>query len=233
MGIFKRESSVISYTIDKTFAKNFSISICDGQVAVSVPWYASRKQINQVIEDKMNWIMQKLEEYEKLNQKRKSDLEQKTVSVWGEEYRIRISYKLISCPELNLENNLIKINLPVKYRNLDNARILEIILDKFYARMTEKEVENLLEKYRKSTGLAPEDYRIEKMSDCFGKFIDETKEIIINSDISKYRKEIMEYVVLHEVCHLRYKTHGKNFIKMISEHIPGYSNIEKEIKGLF
>ena len=52
MNIFKRESNIISYTIDKTFNTNFSISICDGQVAVSVPWYASRKQINQVIEEK-------------------------------------------------------------------------------------------------------------------------------------------------------------------------------------
>lgn len=233
MSIFKRESNIISYTIDKTFANNFSISICDGQVAVSVPWYASKKQINQVIEEKKNWIMQKLEEYEKRNRQIKSDLEQKTVSVWGEKYKINISYKLISYPELNLDNNTIKIDLPVKYRNVDNTKILELILEKFYSRITEKEVENLMEKYRKLIGLAPEDYKLMKMSDCFGKFIEESKEIIINSQISKYRKEIVEYVVLHEICHLKYKTHGKYFTKMISEYIPEYSKIENEIKGLF
>ena len=233
MGIFKRESNIISYTIDKTFANNFSISICDGQVAVSVPWYASKKQINQVIEEKKKWIMQKLEEYEKRNSQIKSDLEQKTVSVWGEKYKISISYRLISYPELNLENNTIKIDLPVKYRNVDNTKVLELILEKFYSRITENEVENLMEKYRKLTGLAAEDYKIIKMSDCFGKFIEESKEIIINSQISKYRKDILEYVVLHEICHLKYKTHGKYFIKMISEYIPEYSKIEKEIKGLF
>lgn len=233
MGIFKRESNIISYTIDKTFANNFSISICEGQVAVSVPWYASRKQINQVIEDKKNWIMQKLEEYENKNKQIKSDLEKKTVCVWGEKYGIKISYKLISYPELNLDDNTIQINLPVKYRNVDNTKILEAILEKFYTRMTEKEVENLMEKYRKLTGLAPEDYKIQKMSDCLGKFIDESKEIIINSEISKYNKKIMEYVVLHEICHLKYKTHGKYFIKMVSEYLPEYASIEKEIKGLF
>lgn len=233
MSILKRESNVISYTIDKTFANNFSISICDGQVAVSVPWYASRKQINQIIEEKKNWIMQKLEEYEKRNKQIKSDLEHKTVSVWGEKYLINISYKFISYPELNLDNNIIKINLPVKYRNVDNTKILEVILEKFYTRITEKEVENLMEKYRKLTGLAPEDYKIKKMSDCFGKYIEESKEIIINSQISKYSKEIMEYVVLHEICHLKYKTHGKYFIKMISKYIPEFARIEKEIKGLF
>ena len=127
MSILKRESNVISYTIDKTFANNFSISVCDGQVAVSVPWYASRKQINQIIEEKKNWIMQKLEEYEKRNKQIKSYLEHKTVSVWGEKYLISISYKFISYPELNLDNNSIKINLPVKYRNVDNTKILELI----------------------------------------------------------------------------------------------------------
>ncbi len=233
MGIFKRESNIFSYTIDKTFGSNFSISICDGQVAVSVPWYASKKQINQVIEEKKKWIMQKLSEYENKNQQIKSDLEKRTVSVWGEEYGIKISYKIIACPELNLEGNMIKITLPVKYRNVDNTKILELILEKFYIRITEKEVENLMERFRVLTGLAPEDYKIEKMSDCLGKFVEENKEIIINSQISKYDKKYVEYVVLHQICHLKYKTHGKYFTKMISEFLPEYLKIEKEIKGLF
>lgn len=233
MGIFKRESNIISYTIDKTFGSNFSISICDGQVAVSVPWYASKKQINQVIEEKKKWIMQKLAEYENKNKQIKSDLEKKTVSVWGENYGVKISYKLISYPELNLDGNLIKIDLPVKYRNVNNTKILEVILEKFYTRITEKEVENLMEKYRKLTGLAPEDYKVEKMIDCFGKYIEESKEIIINSQISKYNKKYLDYVVLHQICHLKYKTHGKYFTKMLNEFFPESAKVEKEIKGLY
>ena len=233
MNIFKRESNIISYTIDKTFNTNFSISICDGQVAVSVPWYASRKQINQVIEEKKKWIIQKLEEYEMKNKQIKSNLESKKVSVWGERYDIKILYKLISCPELNLDKNVIKIDLPVKYRNVDNTKIIETILEKFYERITERELEHLMEKYRVLTGLAPEDYKMEKMTDCFGKFLEDKKEIIINSQISKYGKRILEYVVLHELCHLKYKTHGKNFTKMLAEFISEHANIEKEIKGLF
>lgn len=233
MNIFRRESNIISYTIDKTFGSNFSISICDGQVAVSVPWYASKKQINQVIEEKKKWIMQKLEEYEIKNKQIKSDLEKKEVSVWGEKYSIKISYKLMNYPELNLDGNLIKIDLPVKYRNVDNTKILEAILEKFYTRITEKEVEHLMEKYRMLTGLAPEDYKIEKMSDCFGKFVEEKREIMINSQISKYNKKYLEYVVLHQICHLKYKTHGKNFVKMLNDFIPEFEKIEKEIKGLY
>lgn len=233
MGIFKRENNIISYTIDKTFAKNFSISICEGQVAVSVPWYASRKQINQIVEEKKNWIMQKLEEYEKANEFKKNKLESKRICVLGKEYLLKINYKVISYPELNLENEMVKINLPVKYRNIDNTKIIEIVLSKFYKSVAEKEIENLMEKFRKILGIAPEDYKIEKMDFLLGKFSFEKKEIIINPDIVKFDKKIMEFVILHEFCHLKYKTHGKNFNKLMEKNMPEYEEIQNKIKGLF
>ena len=39
--------------------------------------------------------------------------------------------------------------------------------------------------------------------------------------------------LLHEFCHLKYKTHGKNFYKLIEKYIPNYKEIEVQIKGMF
>ena len=64
-------------------------------------------------------------------------------------------------------------------------------------------------------------------------FIEEKREIVINSQISKYNKRYLEYVVLHQICHLKYKTHGKYFTKMIREFIPDFEIIQKEIKNLY
>jgi hypothetical protein len=233
MGFFKKDSQVISYTIDKVNTRNLAISIQDGQVAVSAPWYFSRKQINEIILDKKSWILQKLREYEIENQIKKSNLESKFVNVFGENYTLKISYKLISNPELNLENKVIKIDLPVKYRNIDNTRIINLVLEKFYQRLTEKEVEKVMEKMRVSLGIAPDDYKVQKISGALGRFIEESKNIIINPEIVKYNKNILEYVVLHEFCHLKYKTHAKSFYKLIEKYEPNYKEIESKIKGLF
>lgn len=233
MGLFNKTNQVISYTVDKNFSGNLAISVVNGQVAISAPWYVSSRKINQVVLDKKNWILQKLAEYEEKNNAKKSLLEKGSVKVFGEEYSLKISYKLLGSPELNLENRTIFINLPVKYRNVDNTRIIRVILDKFYARLAEKEIEQIMEKYRVELKMAPNDYKIQKMEGCLGRFLEDQKVIIINPDVVKYNRDILEYVVLHEFCHLKYKTHGKNFYKMIEKYISNYKNVEAKIKGLY
>ncbi|MBR2289327.1 MAG: DUF45 domain-containing protein [Clostridia bacterium] len=233
MGLFSKTNQVISYTVDKNFTGNLAISIVDGQVAISAPWYVSNRKINQVISDKKNWILQKLAEYDEKNNAKKSLLEKKTVKVFGEDYGLKISYKLIRSPELNLDNKTIMINLPVKYRNIDNTKIVSVILDKFYNRLVEKELEQVMEKNRINLKLAPNDYKLQKMDGVLGRFLEDTKVILINPEIAKYNKDILEYVVLHEFCHLKYKTHGKNFYKMIEKYIPNYQEIERKIKGMY
>lgn len=233
MGLFNKTNQVISYTIDKNFSGNLAISIVDGQVAISAPWYVSNRKINQVILDKKNWILQKLAEYEEKNNAKRSLLEKNKVMVFGEDYNLKISYKMISSPELNLGNKVVNINLPFKYRNIDNTKIVNLILEKFYNRLAEKEVEKVMEKNRVSLKMAPNDYKIQKMTNYLGRYIEDKKIIIINPEIVKYNRDILEYIILHEFCHLKYKTHGKNFYKIIENYIPNYKDIESNIKGMY
>ena len=233
MGLFNKTNQVISYTIDKNFSGNLAISIVDGQVAISAPWYVSNRKINQAILDKKNWILQKLAEYEEKNNAKRSLLEKNKVMVFGEDYNLKISYKMISSPELNLGNKVVNINLPFKYRNIDNTKIVNLILEKFYNRLAEKEVEKVMEKNRVSLKMAPNDYKIQKMTNYLGRYIEDKKIIIINPDIVKYNRDILEYIILHEFCHLKYKTHGKNFYKIIENYIPNYKDIESKIKGMY
>ena len=51
----------------------------------------------------------------------------------------------------------------------------------------------------------------------------QTLEIItINPDIVAYDEKTIEYVILHEFCHLKYKIRTKNFWKMIGTYMPNY-----------
>lgn len=233
MGLFSRTNQLISYTVDKNFSGNLAISVVDGQVAISAPWYVSNRKINQVIVDKKNWILQKLAEYEEKNSIKKSLLEKNIVTVFGVEYNLKISYKMVKSPELNIENRLIIIDLPFKYRNSDNTKIINLVLEKFYNRLAENIIAEIMEKNRIRFKFAPTDYKIEKMERVLGRYIEDKKIILINPEIVKYNKDILEYVVLHEFCHIKYKTHGKNFYKMIEKYIPNYKKIENRIKGMF
>ena len=45
----------------------------------------------------------------------------------------------------------------------------------------------------------------------------------------KYKRKTIEYIVAHEFCHLKYKSHGKRFYQLIEKYIPDYKRNEKEI----
>lgn len=52
--------------------------------------------------------------------------------------------------------------------------------------------------------------------------------INLNLDLITKKKEFIEYVVLHELAHLVYANHSKDFYALISKHMPDY---KARIKG--
>ena len=55
----------------------------------------------------------------------------------------------------------------------------------------------------------------------------EDNKITINPEIVKYNRNIIDYIVLHQYCHLKYKTHSKGFMKMIEKYEPKFEDYEK------
>ena len=145
-------------------------------------------------------------------------------------YDIELRYKNLKTPELSLEQNYkIEIVLPNKYKKIGNEQILKISIEKMYEQIANNEIENIMEKTRKILGVAPEDYEVVKMKDTLGKCIN--GKITINPELMQFKKEIIEYVVAHEFCHFKYKTHGERFYEIIEKHIPKYKKYEREIQN--
>ena len=138
--------------------------------------------------------------------------ERHPVPVLGTDYKVKIVYKNVKCAELDVEDKLIKISLPNKYKRANNEKILDMAIDKMYEQIAKVEVERAMEKTRLLLGFAPEDYEIKSIRNELGKC--ENNKITINPEIVKYNRDIIDYIVLHQYCHLKYKTHSKGFIKM-------------------
>ena len=156
--------------------------------------------------------------------------ERHPVPVLGTDYKVKIIYKNIKIAELDVEDKIIKISLPNKYKKANNERILDIAIDKMYEQIAKVEVERAMEKTRILLGFAPEDYEIRKMSEELGRC--EENKITINPEIVKYDREIIDYIVLHEYCHLKYKSHCKSFIKMLEKYEPNYKKYERIVANI-
>lgn len=149
--------------------------------------------------------------------------ERHPVPVLGTDYKVKIIYKNIKFAELDVEDKIIKISLPNKYKKANNEKILDMAIDKMYEQIAKVEIERAMEKTRIMLGFAPEEYEITKM-DKLGEC--EDNKIFINPEIVQYNRKIIDYVVLHQYCHLKYKTHCKSFFNMLEKYNPNYKECE-------
>ena len=156
----------------------------------------------------------------------------KFTKIFGLNYAVNIYYLKIEKPELNLEENCINIHLPMSFRKKNNQNLVDIILNKMYTKIAENEVENIMEQARHEFGFAPEDYEIKKIPSTLANCNKDLQSITINPYIVMYSKQIIEYIIYHEFCHLKYKNHSKKFYDMLKKYIPNYENIAKQIPNL-
>lgn len=153
--------------------------------------------------------------------------ERHPVPVLGTDYKVKIVYKNIKFAELDVEDKIIKISLPNKYKKENKEKILDIAIDKMYEQIAKVEVERAMEKTRILLGFAPEDYEIKKMNNSFGKC--EDNKITINPEIVKHDRNMIDYIVLHQYCHLKFKSHCKSFVNMIEKYEPNFKMYEEKL----
>lgn len=162
-----------------------------------------------------------------LSRKREIEKElSKTVKIFGETIYVKVVYAKIKNPELDLVGNVINVYLPNKYKKTGNTAIVRLAIDKMYDEIARVEIEKVMEETRIMLhGLAPENYEIKRISNRFAKTLP-NKTLIINPEIVKFNKQVLRYVILHEFCHLKYKTHSKGFFEMMERYMAEYEQYD-------
>ena len=86
-------------------------------------------------------------------------------------------------------------------------------------------------KWESITGLKVEEWTIRKMRTRWGSCNTRSRKIIFNLDLIKKKPEFIEYVVLHEIVHIKIPNHGSTFKAMLDKYIPTWRDIRKEANG--
>ncbi len=221
----KRENITIPYKIEEAKIKNIYIRVKDGQVMVRCSPRVSKEYIEEVIYKKSAWINKKLAEYEK--EKQAGNLEK--MEILGNEYNVKIQYKQINKIDINVTDE-VEISLPTQFENEEISTQLKTrIKDAIYKKVVFEETKLAMQKYGILTGLNPEKWRIRKINTAWGS-CSSNKNITISSNLAKFDRQTIEYVVLHELTHLKYMNHSKEFWKMVESYMPNYKQIRKQLK---
>lgn len=222
MKINNTNKKVITYTIKrKKDINSMYISIQNGEIEVTAPKHFTNNEIQKIIEEKREWILEKVEQYNFNTKKENNGIERNPVKVFGKDYKMKIQYKNIKVTEVDVEKDNIKMILPIKYKKRDNKKILDLAINKMYESIAIKEIEIVMEKTRIMLGYAPEDYKIEKLKNGLGKCVKGV--IIINPEIVKYNRKFIEKVVVEQFLKLKYKVDSKKY----EEELKKYETVSK------
>ena len=87
----------------------------------------------------------------------------------------------------------------------------------------------MIEKYSALMGVRPEAVTITSAQTRFGSCSGKNR-ISFSYRLADYPLEAVEYVVVHELAHIKQKNHGKNFYALIEKHLPDYKERVKLLK---
>lgn len=92
-----------------------------------------------------------------------------------------------------------------------------------------EEIPKRVEYYAALTGLRPSAVRITSAKTRFGSCSGKNS-LNFSLYLMLYSKEAIDYVVLHELCHIVHKNHSKQFYQLVARYMPDYRNYIKELK---
>ena len=213
----------MEYTVTKKKIKNFIIRIYpDLRIAVSVPLHASNKDIENFIQSKKEWIETTLEKI-KVAKENKNTLKESSIKILGKE----IDKKII---ESDLERiRLTNTSIYIYSKEIDNTQIDKKLLE-WKVEKLKAILDEYLNKYTKLLNINIDYYQIKKLSSAWGIYHKKENYISFNSDLIEKDIDCIEYVVLHELCHIFYMNHQKDFWALVKKYMPDYKVRRKNLK---
>ena len=207
----------MEYTIKKKKIKNFILRIYpDLTIAVSAPLSATNKDIENFVLSKKEWIEKTLEKLENL----KDD----SIKILGK----KVEKKVI---QSDLERiSLTDRNIFIYTKNTEEIEVEKKFLEWKYNKLKEI-IDEAIEKYTKLLNTEINYYRIKKLSSAWGIYHRRENYISLNIDLIEKDIESIDYVVLHEICHIFYMDHQKKFWSLVEKYMPDYKIRRKKLKS--
>ncbi len=213
----------MEYQITRKRIKNFILRIYpDLKIAVSAPISASDRDIEKFISSKREWIEKTLEKIKSRQENLKTKKE-KGINILGREVELRIISSDLK--RIRLTENSLYI-----YTNESSKSFIEKILLDWKIEKLKEILEKYLEKYTTLLETKIDYYKIKKLSSAWGIYHKRENYISFNFDLIEKEESLIEYVVLHELCHIFHMDHQKGFWSLVEKYMPDYKERRKKLK---
>lgn len=149
-----------------------------------------------------------------LKQKEKEALKDKDFWYLGKPYQI--IYESVSHPYFEAEKIHVKSKQALqKFYNVETERVFK------------SEVERILPFFKNIPFFT---LKIRKMKTRWGVNNLTQKTITLNSELLKKDLDLLDYVIIHELCHFYEANHSANFWRHVEEYYPHYKEARRRLK---
>ena len=112
---------------------------------------------------------------------------------------------------------------------LSEAEMLDEV-NKFYIKSSKKVTKERTKMYQETLKVAPRSIKIDKISNRWGS-CNSKSEITYNYLISTLPLELIDYIVVHELCHIHHMNHDRSFWRKVGSIIPDYKKRMNTLGG--
>lgn len=205
--------------------KTATIVVENGLTSVIVPENTTQEKLESLITKRTKWIKEKIyiqSQYSPV--KTKEYVNGEAFSYLGKNYRLKI--ETAKTRSVKLKNGRLTVALPEQQRN---SQHIQLALIDWYRTQAEKRLREKTKRYAKLIGVTPNAVGIKSFKSRWGS-CHANGDIVYNWKIIMAPNRIVDYVVAHELCHLKHHDHSPKFWKALEKVIPDYRDCKEWLK---
>lgn len=208
----------LHYTLTKKDITKINLRIDDkGLIKVSAPNFVDIRSIEKFIYKNIDFI-------EKNVDKRKNDnsfnLDSGVISLFGVPFYVEKNISL---------KNSVKIatnRVIVSYKKVEDIeRLIKKVVREFAIHYFEKRILELSD----FTGIPFTSLKIKWLKTKWG-HCDSNKNIVLNCKLINYSKDTIDYVIIHELCHVIHMNHSREYWSLVAKFCPNWKTLRCDLK---
>lgn len=226
----KIQIGAIAIQVTRKAIKNVHLSVHppDGRVTLVTP-SATRLDVARAYAiSRLGWIRQQQDKFR--SQARETPrrfIERESHYLWGRRHLLSVSHREAK-PSVSLDHK--RITLTVRPGS-DAAKRAEMIHE-WHKSLLHEVIPSLIGKWEHKLKVKVTRYFLQRMKTKWGSCNHRAGHIRLNTELVKKPKDLLEYVIVHEMAHLIEPTHNDRFIAILQKHYPRWREARAELNEL-
>ena len=216
----------ISYTLKRSgYRRSINLRIDDRGLTVNAPLRASEKWLHSVLQDKADWVVEKLDGWQSKKAPPIFWAEGARIPFRGEEFILTLTPKLRGAvPQLHGEILHVPVGMEAEVVHIEKA------VTQWYRSEALQVFRECVEHFAPLLQVAPREIKLTAARTQWGN-CSMHGVVRLNWQLVKMPLHLIDYVVIHELAHLVEMNHSSAFWSVVESAFPDYKQCRKELRG--